>query len=168
MEAVKEKTGLTNLQHEMLKLFGSNTAEEDLIEIKSLLESFFADRKDEGWSENGWKEEYTASLVATRDKHRMTDIQIELLKLCSHEASEEDLIDIKSLIGRYFGKKTTELAIDVSEKDQVEIRPLLAKYFAEKAMDAADTAWERNGWTHEDAQRMINTKMRTPYNSSNE
>jgi hypothetical protein len=27
----------------------------------------------------------------------------------------------------------------------------------------ADEAWERNGWTAEDEQRLLNTHMRTPY-----
>lgn len=78
MEAVKEKTGLTNLQHEMLKLFGRDTAEEDLLEIKSLI----------------------------------------------------------------------------------------ANYFGKKAMDLADKVWEEQGWTIEDMERMLNTRMRTAYNPS--
>lgn len=35
-------------------------------------------------------------------------------------------------------------------------------------MDLADQAWEEKGWTDEDAIRLVHTKMRTPYNPSQE
>ncbi len=59
-------------------------------------------------------------------------------------------------------------AQNVPEEDLIAIRELIAHYFAEKAMDLADQAWEIKGWTKEDAVRLANTKMRTPYNRSKE
>jgi len=59
-------------------------------------------------------------------------------------------------------------AQNVPEEDLMAIRGLIAHYFAEKAMDLADQAWDNKGWTKEDAVRLANTKMRTPYNSSKE
>jgi hypothetical protein len=32
-------------------------------------------------------------------------------------------------------------------------------------MDMADQVWEAKGWTDEDAERMLNTKMRAPHRS---
>lgn len=59
-------------------------------------------------------------------------------------------------------------AKNVSEEDLIAIRQLIARYFAEKAMDLADQVWEEKGWTEEDAIRLANTKMRTPYNPRQE
>lgn len=66
----------------------------------------------------------------------LTNLQLELVKLFAKEVEEEDLRNIKQLI---------------------------ANYFSEKAMDMADQVWEEKEWTDEDAERMLNTKMRTPY-----
>lgn len=68
----------------------------------------------------------------------LTNLQLELVKLFAKEVPEEDLKNIKFLI---------------------------ANYFAEKAMDKADEVWDDKGWTAEDAERMLQTKMRTPYAS---
>lgn len=68
----------------------------------------------------------------------LTNLQLELLKLFAKEVPEEDLKNIKQLI---------------------------ANYFADKAMDAANKVWDEKGWTAEDAERMLQTKMRTPYSS---
>jgi len=51
----------------------------------------------------------------------------------------------------------------VTDEDLVQIKRLIARYFAEKAMDLADKVWEEKGWTEEDSIRLANTRMRTPY-----
>lgn len=56
-------------------------------------------------------------------------------------------------------------AQEVSERDLIAIQQLIANYFAEKAMDLADESWDKKGWTDEDAEKLLNTKMRTPYKS---
>jgi hypothetical protein len=59
-------------------------------------------------------------------------------------------------------------AKDVPEKDLLAIKHLIGRYFAEKAMDLADEAWENKGLTDKDVERLLNTKMRTPYKSKKE
>lgn len=58
----------------------------------------------------------------------LTNLQLELLKVFSRPVSEEDLL---------------------------QIRQMLAKFFAEKAMNLADQAWEAQGWTAEDTERLL-------------
>ena len=67
-----------------------------------------------------------------------TNVQHELLKVFAHQVSDSDLL---------------------------ELRLVLAQFFAQKATDAADAAWDKNGWTDADAERLINTKLRTSYKS---
>lgn len=80
--------------------------------------------------------------MATQTKvHQpLSNMQLELLKLYSTGVSDEDLIEIKKLI---------------------------SKYFAEKMMDMADQIWEEKGWTNEYMEELSNTHMRTPYNPKN-
>ena len=49
---------------------------------------------------------------------------------------------------------------DVSEEDVLEIKRLLTRYFAAKAIQAANQVWDEKGWTDEDAERMMHTHMR--------
>lgn len=53
----KSQSGLSNLQLELLRLYGTNVSDETLKEIKELLARYFADRAsdamDELWSERG-------------------------------------------------------------------------------------------------------------------
>lgn len=58
----------------------------------------------------------------------LTNLQLELLKVFSRTVSEEDLL---------------------------QIRQMLAKFFAEKAMNLADQAWEAQSWTAEDTERLL-------------
>ncbi len=52
----------------------------------------------------------------------LTPLQVELLKMFSTEISEEEVLDIKRL---------------------------LAKYFADKASDEMDELWKKRGWTND-------------------
>ena len=56
--------------------------------------------------------------------------QLELLKLFSRVNSEEELLDIKRLITRYY---------------------------AERAMDIADKLWDERGYTQDDMDRIANS-----------
>jgi hypothetical protein len=40
---------------------------------------------------------------------------------------------------------------------------LLAKYFAQKSIQEADKAWDKNGWTNDDMDRLLKKHHRTPY-----
>lgn len=63
----------------------------------------------------------------------LTNVQREILKAFSFQLTDEDLKDFKHH---------------------------LALYFAERATNMADKIWEEKGWTDEDVDRMLNTKMR--------
>ena len=62
-------------------------------------------------------------------KMPFTNIQQELLRLYSHQVTDTDLIEIKDLIGKYFAKRLTKIA---------------------------DAAWEKNKWTDEDMDAILN------------
>ena len=63
----------------------------------------------------------------------LTNTQLEILKAFSHELSNEDLKDFQRTI---------------------------AKFFAERAIEGANKVWDEKGWTKEDEERMLTTKMR--------
>lgn len=65
-----------------------------------------------------------------------SNLQLELLKLYSHSVSDEQLKEIKDL---------------------------LAKYFAQKSIQEADKAWDKNGWTNDDMDKLLKEHRRTPY-----
>ncbi len=67
---------------------------------------------------------------------RLTNLQLELLKIFSRTVSEEDLLEIK---------KT------------------LSQYFAKKAIAAADKAWDEKGWSKKEAEKILKKHLRTPY-----
>lgn len=62
-----------------------------------------------------------------------TNLQLELLKLYARKVSEQDLLEIKTL---------------------------LAQYFMDKATDLADKVWDEKGLTEEG---ILGQHMRTPY-----
>ena len=63
----------------------------------------------------------------------LSNVQLEILKAFSHNLSNEELLDFKKLI---------------------------AQYFANRAIQAANKAWEEKGWTDEDVDKLLQTKMR--------
>lgn len=66
--------------------------------------------------------------------HKLSNLQLELLKIFSHNLSDEQL---------------------------TEIRNLLANYFLEKASDEMDRLWEERGWTEETMREWANEHMRS-------
>ncbi len=70
--------------------------------------------------------------------HSLTNLQLEILNIFRRNLSDDDLINIKNL---------------------------LSSYFYEKATKEADKIWEEKKWTDEDAKRIINSHLRTPYKS---
>ena len=51
----------------------------------------------------------------------------------------------------------------VSDEDVLQIRRMLTRYFAEKAIAAADKVWDEKGWTDEDAEKMLHSHLRKTY-----
>jgi len=64
---------------------------------------------------------------------KLTNVQLELLKLFQY---------------------------DLPEKQLVEIKNILAKYFAKSATDEMDKLWDENGWTNETMQDWANEHLR--------
>jgi len=54
-------------------------------------------------------------------------------------------------------------SFDLSEAQVLEIRSLLANYFADKATEEADRLWEERGWTDETMENWADEHFRTPY-----
>lgn len=67
---------------------------------------------------------------------KMTNLQLEILKLFSVELPDNQLI---------------------------EIRDMLSKYFAEKASDEMDRLWEENNWSDKTMDDWSNEHLRTKY-----
>ena len=71
------------------------------------------------------------------ESKKLSNLQIELLKL---------------------------FTFDLSDVQLVEIKTLLANYFAQKATDRMDELWEENGWTEETMKQWGNEHLRTHQN----
>ena len=63
----------------------------------------------------------------------LSNTQLEILKAFSYHLTEEELQDFRNTI---------------------------ARYFAARAIRSANQVWDEKGWTDEDVDRMLNTKMR--------
>ena len=61
----------------------------------------------------------------------LSNLQIEILKLYSFDLKEEQLLEVKDL---------------------------LAKYFADKASDAMDKLWEKNNWSEQTMNEWLSEK----------
>jgi hypothetical protein len=62
-----------------------------------------------------------------------SNVQIELLKVFSYNLENSELLELKEVI---------------------------ANYFAQRAIKAANKVWDEKGWTDDDVDRMLNTKMK--------
>ena len=68
--------------------------------------------------------------------NKLTNLQLELVKIFSYQLPEDQLIEIKNI---------------------------LAKYFAEKASDEMDKLWNENSWTNKTMENWSNEHLRMPY-----
>jgi hypothetical protein len=48
----------------------------------------------------------------------------------------------------------------ISNDELTDIRQLLFDYFAKRSVKAADAIWQENGWTDEDAHRLLHKHQR--------
>lgn len=71
---VMQQLGLSNLQHELLKLYGNNISDDALFEIKGILARFFANRAsdamDDVWDKDGLSPE---DVAAWADEHNRVE-----------------------------------------------------------------------------------------------
>ena len=51
-------------------------------------------------------------------------------------------------------------SFNLSDKELTELKELLAKYFAERAIQGANKVWDKEQWTDEKVDELLNTKMR--------
>lgn len=68
--------------------------------------------------------------------HKLTNLQLELLKLFKYELPETQIKEIKTL---------------------------LSKYFADKATDEMDKLWEENNWSDKTMDEWKDEDLRTKY-----
>lgn len=66
---------------------------------------------------------------------KLSNLQIELLKIYEEGVEEQDLLTIKKV---------------------------LAQFFAEKATQRMDELWDERGWTADTMQEWLDTHQRTP------
>lgn len=66
--------------------------------------------------------------------HKLTNLQLELIKLFKYELPEHQLIEVKEL---------------------------LARYFAEKATNEMDKLWEENNWSNDTMASWKDENLRT-------
>jgi hypothetical protein len=69
--------------------------------------------------------------------HKLTNLQLELLRLFAHPLSEGQLLEVKTLLSGYFEKI---------------------------ASDEMDRLWDEKCWTGETMNEWANEHNRTPYN----
>lgn len=69
-------------------------------------------------------------------KTPLSNLQLELLKVFSH---------------------------NLSEKEIKEVRELLLDYFSKRAISEADHVWEKENWDEEKIQSILNDSERTTY-----
>jgi hypothetical protein len=67
---------------------------------------------------------------------KLTNLQIELIKLFEYQVEDRQLLEIKDM---------------------------LALYFAKEATKEMDKLWQQNGWSNETMKEWSKTHMRTPY-----
>ena len=49
-------------------------------------------------------------------------------------------------------------SLDLAEDELIEIRRMLSKYFADKASDEMDRLWEKNNWSDETMDNWLSGK----------
>jgi hypothetical protein len=49
---------------------------------------------------------------------------------------------------------------NLSDSELAELKKVLAQFFAQRAIKEANRIWDEKGWTGEDADSMLQTKMR--------
>jgi hypothetical protein len=72
-------------------------------------------------------------------KTPLTNLQLELLRVFSHNLSEEDLLELKQV---------------------------LTAFFAQKAIKAANVVWDKQQWDDKKVEALLQTHIRTPKQKS--
>ncbi|HYV91372.1 MAG TPA: hypothetical protein VE978_06300 [Chitinophagales bacterium] len=75
-------------------------------------------------------------MEVTEKPTKLTNLQLELLKIFSVQMSEEQLLELKDV---------------------------LSNFFLTKAREEADRQWDEKGWTQETMKQWLTEHYRTPY-----
>lgn len=78
---------------------------------------------------------------AAQSYNHLNPLQLEMLQLFSRKVDNDDLLEIKRLIVKYFG---------------------------DKAIKQADEVWENGKWDNEKIDELRHLHDRTPYNNDNQ
>jgi len=52
----------------------------------------------------------------------------------------------------------------LTEEELSQVKDLLAAFFAKKSIEYANKVWDQEKWTQEKVATLLQTKLRTPYN----
>jgi hypothetical protein len=66
-------------------------------------------------------------------KQPLTNVQLELLKIFSHQLSDNELVDLKKI---------------------------LVSFFSKRLIKEADRVWEEKGWDEQEVEKILNSKIR--------
>ena len=55
------------------------------------------------------------------------------------------------------------LSRPMSEQEIMELKRVIVRFFAQKLVLEANSAWDKNGWTAADTARLSRRHLRTPY-----
>jgi hypothetical protein len=55
------------------------------------------------------------------------------------------------------------LARPMTEQEIIELKRVIVKFFAQKLIQQANTVWDQNGWTSADSDQLSKRHLRTPY-----
>lgn len=78
--------------------------------------------------------------METIARQPLSNLQLELLKVFSHQLNDEEVVDLKKM---------------------------LVTFFAQRAISQANKTWDKEGWNDTDVDRMLATKMRTSTRDKN-
>ena len=56
----------------------------------------------------------------------------------------------------------------LSDEEWRQIKNMIANFFAAKSIKDAEQAWNENNWNEDKVKQLLNTHLRTPYNSNNQ
>jgi hypothetical protein len=66
-------------------------------------------------------------------KQPFSNVQLELLRVFSHQVPENDLLELKQTLALFFAKKLTKIA---------------------------DNVWDKEDWNDDKVEKLLNTKLR--------
>lgn len=125
---------LSNLQQELLKIYGSNVSDADLIHIRNYLKNYFAGR----------------AISETEDKNKLQETAGLYLSnaAMSNPSIQPPLSNIQAELLKLF-------SANIPDNDLLELKKMMAKFLLEKARNNADKTWDEKGYTDDKLQQIL-------------